>query len=232
MAYNSFENIQQTTNTRKDKMNTNIGENISSFAIVGTGVGDFAIIILAVLISLVSTAWVAGIFGNRFSQRRQLGLLLQAASTLPIVEDAYLALKSLEDMNNYNGATFDWNSKFIMASSEIEGRIRKGLIIGSDGHHLAIHSLRQEIDRPPHEQSLHISSRIIKESGLSDLDDREVLIWLMSVVQVFISIKRENMEMATDREVGDPWLVMFGRRLSRLKTLLEACPSVLRDLAC
>lgn len=209
--------IKKQTN----KMNT-IGETYVSSE-------GFIFIILGSLIAVVLIPWISCILIAIIHKKKQQELLARASCTMTIVIDIYNLVKELKNRSD-RGEWYDLRSKFIAAASEIDAVLRFGLFKNSDGNFVSMYPLRHEINKKPIDCASAVSLRIIKETGLSDLSDEEVLDWLLAVARNFMLIKLESVSSVQsghkieDPALNDQYTALFNHCFSRLKTLYDRRP--------
>ena len=203
----------------------------------GSSVGDFILIISGLLILLVFITWVINAYVVYFRQRRQYNLLLRASCTLSLIEDVYNLIREMKDCHDKEDL-LGWSSEYVAISDSVDSYLRHGLFKGDDGYPIAVYPLRHEINKKPIDCALDVSVRVTKEAGYYDLNDKEVLQWLLAVVQNLMLIKLDSMMIihspsdAADVLKDGNHLALFNHCFSRLKVLFDTRPVKLENVGC
>jgi len=163
--------------------------------------------------------------------RRQQQLLRRSATTLGLVEDLLAAIERKRfDIELTNGRLL-----FSSSIGTICMSLRTALIVGVDGFY-PIEILDSENHDDPLFCAEQVSSRVLDETGLCELDDPEVVQWLEQVIETLVVARRKvlNEKDAEGwcQEESDPGRSLYWKILDEIRGVLQSCPPRLRDIDC
>ncbi len=199
--------------------------------IYGSDSGSYTLIVIVALTSLVSISWALCTCVACFQRAKQQKLNIQVCQILLMVKDFYEFALEIKDRPESEGL-YDWRAKHIIVSGRIDSEIRVAFM-NSEGSSVSTYPLKCELRNRPADCAKLVALRIIKETGLSNLEDEESRDWLFSVIRNLILINLDKMltvESYEDKPSEEQYRRTFDRCFSRLRGMIESRPFHLGEI--
>ena len=189
--------------------------------------GSFILLVILCLLLLVLGSWAISEVLQGFHDRSQELLLCRASVTIRTLDKCIDSLCTIDSAAS--ASSEDRLSKYLMNISQT---LTRGLLMGYDHCLDQVYILRDEMELSAKECADKVADRVIKGAEFDRIDQPEVTSWLRTVVRSVVFISRDELNSCVTTGSADPFSVKCQFIMLSLNSLLDGCPSALRDVEC